>query len=66
MLQQILELYRGQGMEIYWRDNFTCPTEEDYKQMVIRSNTLLKSGLFDCLMLKNCVYRNWRTVYAGH
>ncbi|XP_019866730.1 terpene synthase [Aethina tumida] len=41
-LQQILELYRGQGMEIYWRDNFTCPTEEEYNQMVIRKT----GGLF--------------------
>ncbi|KAJ8951201.1 hypothetical protein NQ314_007702 [Rhamnusium bicolor] len=41
-LEQILELYRGQGMEIYWRDNFTCPTEEEYKQMVIRKT----GGLF--------------------
>ncbi|VEN38200.1 unnamed protein product [Callosobruchus maculatus] len=41
-LEQILELYRGQGMEIYWRDNFTCPSEEDYKQMVIRKT----GGLF--------------------
>ncbi|KAJ8965447.1 hypothetical protein NQ317_006445 [Molorchus minor] len=41
-LEQILELYRGQGMEIYWRDNFTCPSEEEYKQMVIRKT----GGLF--------------------
>nr|AGX25357.1 geranylgeranyl diphosphate synthase [Pissodes strobi] len=41
-LEQILELYRGQGMEIYWRDNFTCPSEEDYRQMVIRKT----GGLF--------------------
>ncbi|CAG9822663.1 unnamed protein product [Phaedon cochleariae] len=41
-LEQMLELYRGQGMEIYWRDNFSCPTEEEYKQMVIRKT----GGLF--------------------
>ncbi|XP_050298800.1 terpene synthase [Anthonomus grandis grandis] len=41
-LEQILELYRGQGMEIYWRDNFSCPTEEEYKQMVIKKT----GGLF--------------------
>lgn len=29
-------------MEIYWRDNFTCPTESDYKQMTIRKT----GGLF--------------------
>ncbi|XP_050669640.1 terpene synthase-like isoform X1 [Leptidea sinapis] len=25
-----LELFRGQGAEVYTRDNFICPTEEDY------------------------------------
>lgn len=32
--QQLLELHRGQGMEIYWRDNFLCPSEEEYKLMI--------------------------------
>lgn len=35
--EQLLELHRGQGMEIYWRDNFTCPSEEEYRQMTMRS-----------------------------
>lgn len=38
----MLELHRGQGMEIYWRDNFTCPTETEYKRMTIRKT----GGLF--------------------
>ncbi|XKL59856.1 hypothetical protein PGB90_000872 [Kerria lacca] len=33
--EQLLELHRGQGMEIYWRDNFICPSEEEYKTMTI-------------------------------
>jgi len=41
--EQMLELHRGQGMEIYWRDNFRCPTEEEYKQMTIRKT----GGLFN-------------------
>ncbi|KAG5895637.1 hypothetical protein JTB14_008646 [Gonioctena quinquepunctata] len=41
-LEQILELYRGQGMEIYWRDNLSCPSEKEYKQMVVRKT----GGLF--------------------
>lgn len=40
--EQILELHRGQGMEIYWRDNFHCPTETEYKLMTIRKT----GGLF--------------------
>ncbi|XP_055378685.1 terpene synthase [Condylostylus longicornis] len=40
--EQLLELHRGQGMEIYWRDNFTCPSESDYKLMTVRKT----GGLF--------------------
>lgn len=40
--EQLLELHRGQGMEIYWRDNFSCPSESDYKLMTIRKT----GGLF--------------------
>jgi len=36
-MEQLLELHRGQGMDIFWRDNFICPSEEDYKTMTIRS-----------------------------
>lgn len=39
--EQLLELHRGQGMEIYWRDNFDCPTEEEYKIMTKRSKLIL-------------------------
>ncbi|XP_065350444.1 terpene synthase [Cloeon dipterum] len=40
--EQLLELHRGQGMEIYWRDNYACPTEEEYKEMTKRKT----GGLF--------------------
>ncbi|GAB1606256.1 geranylgeranyl pyrophosphate synthase-like isoform X3 [Argonauta hians] len=40
--EQMLELHRGQGMDIYWRDVVHCPTEEEYKAMVIRKT----GGLF--------------------
>ncbi|XP_018305764.1 geranylgeranyl pyrophosphate synthase isoform X2 [Mycetomoellerius zeteki] len=35
-MEQLLELHRGQGMDIFWRDNFICPTEEEYKTMIIK------------------------------
>lgn len=41
--EQMLELHRGQGMEIYWRDSFHCPTEEEYNIMTIRKT----GGLFN-------------------
>ncbi|GBP96837.1 Geranylgeranyl pyrophosphate synthase [Eumeta japonica] len=40
--EQLLELHRGQGMEIYWRDNFHCPTKEEYEAMCIKKT----GGLF--------------------
>ncbi|GFR92131.1 geranylgeranyl pyrophosphate synthase-like [Elysia marginata] len=40
--KHLLELHRGQGMDIYWRDAVVCPTEEEYKLMVIRKT----GGLF--------------------
>jgi len=40
--EQLLELHRGQGMEIYWRDSYICPTEEEYKEMIIKKT----GGLF--------------------
>ncbi|KAJ1864907.1 hypothetical protein LPJ73_000157 [Coemansia sp. RSA 2703] len=32
--EELLNLHRGQGMELYWRDTMTCPTEEQYLEMV--------------------------------
>ncbi|XP_019625389.1 PREDICTED: geranylgeranyl pyrophosphate synthase-like [Branchiostoma belcheri] len=40
--EQLLELHQGQGMDIYWRDTTTCPTEEEYKVMVKKKT----GGLF--------------------
>nr|CAD7599386.1 unnamed protein product [Timema genevievae] len=40
--EQLLELHRGQGMEIYWRDNYICPSEDEYKRMTKRKT----GGLF--------------------
>ncbi|XP_070159211.1 terpene synthase isoform X1 [Polyergus mexicanus] len=42
-MEQLLELHRGQGMDIFWRDNFICPSEADYKTMTIRKT----GGLFN-------------------
>lgn len=32
--QELLNIHRGQGMEILWRDLLQCPTEEEYISMV--------------------------------
>jgi len=31
---ELLNLHRGQGLDLLWRDNLTCPTEEEYIHMV--------------------------------
>ncbi|PGH30678.1 geranylgeranyl diphosphate synthase, type III [[Emmonsia] crescens] len=33
-VKELLNLHRGQGMDVFWRDTLTCPTEEDYLEMV--------------------------------
>lgn len=31
-------------MDLFWRDSLTCPTEEEYVQMVLGSKWFLRSG----------------------
>jgi len=31
---ELCNLHRGQGMDLFWRDTLTCPTEDDYLEMV--------------------------------
>jgi geranylgeranyl diphosphate synthase type 3 len=33
-LEELLNLHRGQGMELYWRENLICPSELEYINMV--------------------------------
>ncbi|CAF1074572.1 unnamed protein product [Rotaria sordida] len=35
-VEQMLDLHHGQGMEIWWRDNFVSPSENEYRQMVLK------------------------------
>ncbi|KHN94000.1 geranylgeranyl diphosphate synthase [Metarhizium album ARSEF 1941] len=40
--EELINLHRGQGMELHWRDSLHCPTEDEYMRMV-RNKT---GGLF--------------------
>lgn len=40
--EQLLDLHKGQGMEIWFRDNFVCPNEVQYKELVLKKT----GGLF--------------------
>ena len=33
-IEELLNLHRGQGIELFWRDTLTVPTEEEYLQMI--------------------------------
>ncbi|WRT66819.1 uncharacterized protein IL334_003782 [Kwoniella shivajii] len=33
--EELLELHRGQGLDLFWRDTLTCPTEKEYVDMVL-------------------------------
>ena len=35
--EELLNLHRGQGLELIWRDSLQCPTEEEYIGMVNNS-----------------------------
>lgn len=54
----LLDLHRGQGMDLYWRDAVVCPTEEEYIQMVIYKT----GGLFR-LAVELMQIQSTRTAY---
>ena len=39
--EELLNLHRGQGLDIFWRDTLTCPTEDEYIDMVNGSEIIL-------------------------
>jgi geranylgeranyl diphosphate synthase type 3 len=41
--EQMLKLYQGQGMEIYWRDYYTCPTVKEYQDMAKKSKDMVRT-----------------------
>ncbi|KAF8328244.1 isoprenoid synthase domain-containing protein [Cantharellus anzutake] len=44
--EELLNLHRGQGLDVFWRDSLTCPTEEEYIQMVNgKTGGLLRIGI---------------------
>ncbi|KAF4945476.1 hypothetical protein FSARC_14424 [Fusarium sarcochroum] len=63
---ELVNLHRGQGMDLFWRDTLTCPTEEDYLEMVgnktgglfrlgIKLMAAESSGPTDCVQLVNLI-----------
>ncbi|KAI9751443.1 MAG: geranylgeranyl pyrophosphate synthetase [Candelina submexicana] len=43
--EELINLHRGQGMDLFWRDTLTCPSEDDYLEMQqARLSLILSSG----------------------
>jgi geranylgeranyl diphosphate synthase type 3 len=40
--EELLNLHRGQGLDLFWRDSLVCPTEEEYVHMVLGSESSLQ------------------------
>ena len=59
-IEELLNLHRGQGMELHWRDTLTCPTEEEYIDMVLDKT----GGLFR-LAVKLMQLESNQKWYAG-
>lgn len=57
----LLDLHRGQGMDLYWRDAVVCPTEEDYTRMVIYKTGGLFRLALDLMQIQSLV-----TVYEPY
>jgi geranylgeranyl diphosphate synthase type 3 len=41
--EMMVEFWRGQSIEIYWRDNYTCPSEKEYLDMVTKSKDSVRA-----------------------
>lgn len=40
--EELIHLHEGQGIELYWRDSLTCPTEQEYIDMVNNSELYIE------------------------
>lgn len=54
--RQLLELHRGQGLDIHWRDTYTCPTEQEYRTMVLQKT----GGLFGLAVGLMQLFSEWK------
>jgi geranylgeranyl diphosphate synthase type 3 len=44
----LLDVSGGQALEIYWRENYICPSVREYQEMTKRSKNMVRAmGKFD-------------------
>ncbi|KAI3325432.1 geranylgeranyl diphosphate synthase [Xylariaceae sp. AK1471] len=64
--EELVNLHRGQGMDLFWRDTLSCPSEDDYLEMVAnKTGGLFRLGIelmqvesssgMNCLPLVNLI-----------
>lgn len=58
LIDEMINLHRGQGLDLLWRDTLQCPTEEEYVEMV-RNKT---GGL---LRIAGGLMMIWSAAYAA-
>ncbi|XP_068915119.1 terpene synthase-like isoform X1 [Tenebrio molitor] len=66
-IEQMMQFYRGLGSEIYWRDNYVCPTEEEYRKMCIRkkgSNYQIAVQLMQLFSTNTCDFTKLTDILA--
>ncbi|WFD44313.1 hypothetical protein MPSI1_002980 [Malassezia psittaci] len=56
VISELLNLHRGQGMDLVWRENFKCPSEDEYIEMVLNKT----GGLFRIAVRLMCLWSNVR------
>eukprot|EP00041_Stephanoeca_diplocostata_P011401 m.188291 g.188291 ORF g.188291 m.188291 type:complete len:334 (-) comp18524_c0_seq3:320-1321(-) len=59
--EQLLELHRGQGMDIYWRDAVVVPSESQYRAMVKRKT----GGLFGLAVMLMQLYSDCKVDFSN-
>ncbi|KAG5345171.1 GGPPS synthase, partial [Acromyrmex charruanus] len=47
VIEQFMEYYKGQGMDLYWKEKFICPKDEEYNILAVR-----KSGWLNIMVVK--------------
>lgn len=55
--EEMLNLHRGQSLDLYWRENLCCPSEEEYVNMVMNSE--YTENIFIWIEARLTLDRNW-------
>jgi hypothetical protein len=61
---ELIHLHQGQGIELFWRDTLTCPSEEEYVDMV--NNSKFWGATRKCVYIDLFINRNkWFITFGG-